>query len=169
MNDVNNIIDLHKIVNKDKIKKNIDIGKIENDLVSMKKIEKYDSDKELTDIIKACKTETNQTNNNKYDVLQKVINKNKEKEEENSDNELHSFDDSEEQEINDKVDNDIYEKPIKKYKGEDFMTQCEKVGPPDFVSEYYGDRLDFYKKITNLKVFPMIMEGLYKEYNRESA
>ena len=36
----------------------------------------------------------------------------------------------------------------------------------DEVSEYYGDRLDFYKKIMNLKVFPMIMEGLYKEYTR---
>lgn len=36
----------------------------------------------------------------------------------------------------------------------------------DEVSEYYGDRLDFYKKIMNTKVFPMILEGLYKEYQR---
>ncbi len=37
----------------------------------------------------------------------------------------------------------------------------------DEVSEYYGDRLDFYKKITNTKVFPMILEGMYKDYSRE--
>ena len=37
----------------------------------------------------------------------------------------------------------------------------------DEVSEYYGDRLDFYKKITNNKIFPMILEGLYKDYKRE--
>lgn len=36
----------------------------------------------------------------------------------------------------------------------------------DEVSEYYGDRLDFYKKIMNQKVFPMILEGLFKEYRR---
>lgn len=36
----------------------------------------------------------------------------------------------------------------------------------DEVSEYYGDRLDFYKKIMNQKAFPMIMEGLYRQYNR---
>jgi type I restriction enzyme R subunit len=35
------------------------------------------------------------------------------------------------------------------------------------VSEYYGDRLEFYKKIMNPKVFPMILEGMYKEYNRD--
>jgi type I restriction enzyme R subunit len=36
----------------------------------------------------------------------------------------------------------------------------------DEVSEYYGDRLDFYKKIMDTKVFPMVLEGLYREYNR---
>lgn len=36
----------------------------------------------------------------------------------------------------------------------------------DEVSEYYGDRLDFYKKIMNSKVFPMILDGMYREYNR---
>ncbi|MBN3582819.1 type I restriction endonuclease subunit R [Algoriphagus aestuarii] len=36
----------------------------------------------------------------------------------------------------------------------------------DEVSEYYGDRLDFYKKIMDSKVFPMILEGLFREYNR---
>jgi type I restriction enzyme R subunit len=36
----------------------------------------------------------------------------------------------------------------------------------DEVSEYYGDRLDFYKKIMNNKVFPMILEGLYRDYNQ---
>jgi type I restriction enzyme, R subunit len=36
----------------------------------------------------------------------------------------------------------------------------------DEVSEYYGDRLDFYKKIMNTKVFPMILEGMFKEYSR---
>tara|TARA_R110001592_G_scaffold166480_1_gene401579 strand:- start:3967 stop:6924 length:2958 start_codon:yes stop_codon:yes gene_type:complete len=36
----------------------------------------------------------------------------------------------------------------------------------DEVSEYYGDRLDFYKKIMNTKVFPMILEGMYKDYSR---
>lgn len=36
----------------------------------------------------------------------------------------------------------------------------------DEVSEYYGDRLDFYKKIMNTKVFPMILEGMYREYGR---
>ena len=35
------------------------------------------------------------------------------------------------------------------------------------VSEYYGDRLDFYKKIMNPKVFPMILEGMYKDYNND--
>jgi type I restriction enzyme, R subunit len=38
----------------------------------------------------------------------------------------------------------------------------------DEVSEYYGDRLGFYKKIMNTKVFPMILDGLYREYNRNS-
>ncbi|MCW5520180.1 type I restriction endonuclease subunit R [Aureitalea sp. L0-47] len=38
----------------------------------------------------------------------------------------------------------------------------------DEVSEYYGDRLEFYKKIMNTKVFPMILDGLYREYNRNS-
>lgn len=38
----------------------------------------------------------------------------------------------------------------------------------DEVSEYYGDRLDFYKKIMNTKVFPMILEGMYREYKRDS-
>ncbi|MGB1102288.1 MAG: type I restriction endonuclease subunit R [Crocinitomicaceae bacterium] len=37
----------------------------------------------------------------------------------------------------------------------------------DEVSEYYGDRLDFYKKIMNTKVFPMILEGMYRDYSRE--
>lgn len=37
----------------------------------------------------------------------------------------------------------------------------------DEVSEYYGDRLDFYKKIMNTKVFPMILEGMYKDFTRE--
>jgi type I restriction enzyme R subunit len=37
----------------------------------------------------------------------------------------------------------------------------------DEVSEYYGDRLDFYKKIMNTKIFPMVLEGLYKEYKRK--
>jgi type I restriction enzyme R subunit len=37
----------------------------------------------------------------------------------------------------------------------------------DEVSEYYGDRLDFYKKIMNTKVFPMILDGMYKDYSRE--
>jgi len=36
------------------------------------------------------------------------------------------------------------------------------------VSEYYGDRLDFYKKIMDDKVFPMIKEGLYRDYEREN-
>ena len=34
------------------------------------------------------------------------------------------------------------------------------------VSEYYGDRLDFYKKIMNDKVLPMIIDGMYREYMR---
>ena len=34
------------------------------------------------------------------------------------------------------------------------------------VSEYYGDRLGFYQKIMDPKVFPMILEGIYKDYNR---
>lgn len=38
----------------------------------------------------------------------------------------------------------------------------------DEVSEYYGDRLDFYKKIMNTKVFPMILEGMYKDYKKIS-
>ncbi len=38
----------------------------------------------------------------------------------------------------------------------------------DEVSEYYGDRLGFYKKIMNTKVFPMILDGLYREYNRNT-
>jgi len=36
-------------------------------------------------------------------------------------------------------------------------------------SDYYGDRLDFYKKIMNTKVFPMILEGMYKEYGKETG
>ncbi|WP_228850801.1 type I restriction endonuclease subunit R [Aegicerativicinus sediminis] len=38
----------------------------------------------------------------------------------------------------------------------------------DEVSEYYGDRLEFYKKIMNTKVFPMILDGMYREYKRAS-
>jgi type I restriction enzyme R subunit len=36
----------------------------------------------------------------------------------------------------------------------------------DEIADYYGDRLDFYKKIMNDRVFPMIIEGLYREYAR---
>ena len=43
----------------------------------------------------------------------------------------------------------------------DFFRKVTK----DEVSEYYGDRLDFYKKVMNSKVFPMILEGLYSEYS----
>jgi type I restriction enzyme R subunit len=39
----------------------------------------------------------------------------------------------------------------------------------DEVSEYYGDRLGFYKKIMDTKVFPMILDGLYKEYRRNTG
>lgn len=38
----------------------------------------------------------------------------------------------------------------------------------DEVSEYYGDRLGFYKKIMNNKVFPMILDGLYRECTRNT-
>lgn len=34
----------------------------------------------------------------------------------------------------------------------------------DEVTEYYGDRLDFYKKVMNKKIFPMILDGLYRDY-----
>ena len=44
----------------------------------------------------------------------------------------------------------------------DFFKKTTK----DEVSEYYGDRLDFYKKVMNEKVFPMILDGMYREYNR---
>lgn len=33
-------------------------------------------------------------------------------------------------------------------------------------TEYYGDRLDFYKKVMNPKIFPVIFEGMYREFNR---
>jgi type I restriction enzyme R subunit len=56
-----------------------------------------------------------------------------------------------------KGDNSEYDK-------KDFFNKVFK----DEVSEYYGDRLDFYKKIMNPKVFPMIMEGMYKEHKREA-
>lgn len=48
------------------------------------------------------------------------------------------------------------------YDKKDFFKKVMK----DEVSEYYGDRLDFYKKVMDSKVFPMVLEGLYREYSR---
>lgn len=53
---------------------------------------------------------------------------------------------------------------------------CDDVLRGLFKQHEYGDvilpflvlrRLDFYKKIMNPKVFPMILEGMYKDYNKD--
>ena len=36
----------------------------------------------------------------------------------------------------------------------------------DIVGDYYTDRMDFYKKVINEKVFPMLLEGMYAEYRK---
>jgi hypothetical protein len=30
--------------------------------------------------------------------------------------------------------------------------------------DYHGERLDFYKKVMDPKVFPMLMEGMYQSF-----
>ena len=44
---------------------------------------------------------------------------------------------------------------------------CDDVLRGLFKQHEYGDRLDFYKKIMNPKVFPMILEGMYKDIRKE--
>jgi type I restriction enzyme R subunit len=36
----------------------------------------------------------------------------------------------------------------------------------DLIGDYYGDRLEFYKKVIDPKIFPMIIDGMYQEYRR---
>jgi len=43
---------------------------------------------------------------------------------------------------------------------------CDDVLRGLFKQHEYGDRLDFYKKIMNPKVFPMILEGMYKDIRK---
>jgi hypothetical protein len=35
------------------------------------------------------------------------------------------------------------------------------------VSEYYGDRLDFYKKVMNPKILPMLMDVVFTDYLKQ--
>jgi hypothetical protein len=35
--------------------------------------------------------------------------------------------------------------------------------------DYYGDRIDFCQKVMNSKVFPMIIEGLFRNYGRDQG
>jgi hypothetical protein len=37
------------------------------------------------------------------------------------------------------------------------------------VSEYYGDRLDFYKKVMNPKVLPMLMDVMFTDYLKQKG
>lgn len=127
-------IELHKIINKNKVKKNIDIEKIENDLISMKKIDNHNTDNELNNIIKTCKT-TDTNDNNNFNILQNIIDTKKVYK-----NTIENESETEsEGEIESVEDEEVPKTPIKKFKGEDFMNQYEKVGSPDFVSDYYGD------------------------------
>jgi len=34
----------------------------------------------------------------------------------------------------------------------------------DYMSDYTSDRIDFYKKVNNPKVLPMLIEGMFSEY-----
>ena len=140
MNKSDNIAELHKIVNKDKIKQNIDIHKIENDLINMKRTNNHDVNKELDSIIKSCKTRENREKCN-YEPLQEVLDSMADNQDE-SESGSESESESESDKLDDKsekYDNVIDEKPVKNFKGEEFMNQYEKMGSPDFVSDYYGD------------------------------
>jgi type I restriction enzyme R subunit len=37
------------------------------------------------------------------------------------------------------------------------------------VSEYYGDRLDFYKKVMNPKILPMLMDVMFTDYMKQKG
>lgn len=140
MNNSDNIAELHKIVNKDKIKQNIDIQRIENDLINMKRVNNHNVNEELDGILKSCKIqETHKTHkiseNYNYEPLQEVLHNIADAKSESESESEEIEDDSNDE----KYDNVISEKPIKKFKGEEFMNQYEKTGSPDFVSDYYGD------------------------------
>jgi type I restriction enzyme R subunit len=34
----------------------------------------------------------------------------------------------------------------------------------DYISDYYSDRMDFYKKVNSPKVLPMLIEGMFNDY-----
>jgi type I restriction enzyme R subunit len=34
----------------------------------------------------------------------------------------------------------------------------------DYMSDYTSDRIDFYKKVNNPKVLPMLIDGMFSEY-----
>jgi len=44
----------------------------------------------------------------------------------------------------------------------DYFTNLFK----DIVGDYYTDRMDFYKKVVNDKVFPMLLDVMYNQYRR---
>jgi type I restriction enzyme R subunit len=42
-----------------------------------------------------------------------------------------------------------------------FNTQLKEA-----LTDYYSDRLDFYKKVMNPKILPMLMDGMYQEFRK---
>jgi hypothetical protein len=36
----------------------------------------------------------------------------------------------------------------------------------DIVGDYYTDRMDFYKKVVDQRIFPMLLDVMYQEYRR---
>ena len=39
----------------------------------------------------------------------------------------------------------------------------------DYIGDYYSDRMDFYKKVMDKKVFPMLIEGIFTEYMKHMS
>lgn len=79
MDNIESITGLSKIINIEKTKKNIDVQKIEKDLLEMKKIEQSDINTEMKNILNTCNiNSTNNTNsttnsNNNYNTLKTII------------------------------------------------------------------------------------------------
>ena len=39
----------------------------------------------------------------------------------------------------------------------------------DYIGDYYSDRMEFYKKVMDKKVFPMLIEGIFTEYMKHMS
>jgi len=37
----------------------------------------------------------------------------------------------------------------------------------DYIGDYYSDRMEFYKKVMDKKVFPMIIDSMFSNYMKQ--